>query len=426
LIERKSEADEMTRGACLAILTCLLVGGIYADSPTIFQTVDPASVGIDVGTLEEFEQKLEADIAKGRIVGAMALIARGDKVAYSKTWGHRDRQQDLPMTEDTIHRIFSMTKPITTVAAMQLVEQNKIEIDAPVSKYLPSMKGMKVAETIDGKTEVVDAQREPTIRDLCRHTSGLSYGVWNDEAIMKTYYQKKGRDPYKSAAHLVELLSDAPLIYQPGTKWEYSYASDVLAEVVAVVSGERFDRYLKKHIFDPLKMEDTFFLIPSAKRDRLAVQYRPDGPDGLKPVPANPASSYFDPENRLYSGGAGLASTTNDYFRFCQAMLFGGELAGVRILKQETVAEMFSKQLDDSVQIDNKQLMKDGYNFGLGFAVTKDGMGWGGAAGTRFIVSPSRNLIAIYMTQIAPYQDRNYGEIFLAYVLAADKQTSNE
>jgi CubicO group peptidase (beta-lactamase class C family) len=313
------------------------------------------------------------------------------------------------MTDDTIFRIYSMSKPVTSVAAMILVEEGKVELDAPISRYLPELAEIKVlveTKADDGKArhEEVPLERAVTVHDLLRHTSGFTYGFFGNSEVDKRYKSAGILVTDRTLENTVKKLSQIPLMHQPGTRWHYSVSTDVLGRVIEVASGQSLAEFLQKRIFEPLGMEDTFFTVPQKKLPRLAQMYAPDGSGGLKP--AHPVQSYrfVNSSNRFYSGGGGLCSTASDYLAFCRMLLNEGKLGSARILRPETVRSMRTNQLDDGVQ------RSPGFQFGLGFRIDRDGTySWGGAAGTRFWIDPKNKLITIYMVQINPTDQFNFG-----------------
>ena len=358
--------------------------------------------------LDEFSESIEAEIEAGKIVGCAALLFRNNEVEFSKTWGNRDREKNETVEADTIWRIYSMTKPITSVAVMQLVESGELKLDEPVSTYLPEFKELKVQ---DGEV-LVPCAREMTVRDLLRHTSGLTYGFFGNSEIDKMY-SKAGiliRD--KDVSETVSKLAEIPLMHQPGSRWHYSVSTDVLGRLVEVASGKSFKDYLHENIFQPLEMKDTFFTVPEDKRHRFAQLYAPDGQGGLKP--ANRWSSYrFLNETDFHSGGGGLCSTTDDYLCFCKMLMNEGELNGTRLLKSETVREMIKDQLPEKAA-------RGSFKFGLGFHISPEGhYSWGGAAGTRFWVDPDKKIVGVFMVQINPYRAKEYGYQFKRVVYDA-------
>ena len=402
-------------------LVALLTARLPSSETTgLSATVKPAAVGLDAAKLAGIDKLMSSEVEAGRIVGCLALVARGDKVAYVKTWGDRDREDSKPMTEDTIFRIYSMSKPITSVAAMQLVERGKMNLDDALSNYLPALKNVQVLTKEGDETKEVPAERPISVRDLLRHTSGFTYGFFGDTKVDQRY-RRAGILSEATIEETVTKLGDLPLLHQPGSRWHYSVSTDVLGRLVEVVSGQRFDKYLQQHIFDPLDMVDTFFMVPAEKKNRFAEMYSPDGEDALKLAASRRSRRFVDAQNRFFSGGGGLCSTTRDYLRFCQALLRGGELDGNRVVKTETINEMTKNQLQ---QITSRS---GGFQFGLGFRISPEGeYSWGGAAGTRFWINPKRNLIGIYMIQINPYRSKEYGNEMKKIVYAADTQASAE
>lgn len=373
-------------------------------------------------------------VAKGRIAGAIGLIARRGKVGYFETYGFQDKEAAIPMREDTIFRMYSMTKPITGVAVLILYEEGKFFLTDPVSKYLPEFANMKVAlvenDSETGKAyRSVPAQRQITILDLLRHTSGIDYrGPFDIDG--KLVYEKIGtNNTDQTIAEMVKKIAQSPLVHQPGVMWEYGLSMDVLARLVEVVSGKTYDKFLDERIFKPLAMVDTGYNVPSDKASRFARLYAPDG-QSIK-VSTSPAQSAYLKPAVNFGGGSQLVSTARDYLRFCQMLLNGGELDGVRILSRKSVELMSADHLGDMPR--GTDLMGPGYGFGLTVAVSR-GAGrtgatgsageyfWGGAAGTRFWIDPKEQMIGIFMIQILPHTNLTYGTQFrqLAYQAISD------
>ncbi len=398
---------------CRRILPFVLLLCIATPSITRageFDAVDPSTLGFDVEKLAKIDTLIRGKIKERSLVGALGLVVKNGEVAYFETWGDADREAAKPIKEDTIFRIYSMSKPITSVAVMMLEEQGKLDLDKPVSTYLPQLKKMTVLvseKDDDGKEKFkrVPAKQEITTRDLLRHTSGLTYGFFGDSEVDKLYLRAGVLVRDKNIAETVANLANLPLKHQPGTRFEYSVSTDVLGRLVEVVSGERFDQFLSNHIFKPLKMTDTFFTVPKGKQDRFATMYTAG--EGVNLVPSRPGGSFrFLNENDFYSGGGGLCSTTADYLAFCTMVLNGGELNGERLLKADTIKRMRTNQLDDSAT-------RPGFKFGLGFALKPNGdFYWGGAAGTKFWINDKTKVIGIYMTQINPTRGHDFGEAF--------------
>jgi CubicO group peptidase (beta-lactamase class C family) len=402
-------------------LTCAtLLGWILTASVVFAQglpTASPEAVGLSSARLARVTELVKAEIAKGRYPGAVALVARRGKVAYFEALGQRDPQSGAPMTKDAIFRLYSMTKPFASVAVMTLVADGKILLNDPVSKYLPKLKGLQVSvPRVDPQTgrvsyALVPAEREITIQDLLRHTSGLVYGVFTSHAGVKEAYAKEGVDwENVTPAEQVERLARVPLAHQPGSAWEYGLSTDVLGRVVEAVSGATLGQFLQERLFAPLKMTDTAFLVPNGKAARLAQPFAKDpvSGDAVKLLDVTVAQ-------KNDAGGAGSAGTVADYARFSQMLLNGGQLDHVRILGRATVAQMTSDHLGahlGDIRVASPILAR-GYGFGLGFAVRKEtGLNWvtgsageyrwGGAAGTAFWVDPKEQMIVVWMTQAQP------------------------
>lgn len=384
----------------LVLAGCAAMRGSSGDWP-LPMAKSPESVGVSSQKLAEIEAVTQKHIDAEMVAGAVMLVARKGEIAWVKAMGYRDRPAKDPMKADAIFRIYSMTKPIVTVAAMMQVEEGKLAIDDPVSKYLPELAGMRVGtekKDAAGKVslELSGPERQMTVRDLMRHTSGLVYGG-NEHAVNAEYRGFLGRDTDNKAK--ISSLAAKPLKFSPGARFEYSIATDVLGRVVEVVDGEPLGRILDRRILKPLDMRDTAFYLPPAKVARAAQQaQRP----GAKPMTVR---WNVDEVPAFESGGGGLLSTTRDYLRFCLMLANGGKLEGTRILKPETVALMTRDHLGT---IPGRSAES---GFGLGFEVrkargdpAKTGMvgeyGWSGNAGTTFFIDPKREVIAIYMIQI--------------------------
>jgi CubicO group peptidase (beta-lactamase class C family) len=306
-----------------------------------------------------------------------------------------------------------MTKPITTVAAMILVEEGKIRLDDPVATYLPELSGMRVHAGKADRDETVEATREPTILDLMRHTAGLTYGAFGDGPVDKMYREKNMLSRDGTLKDMMEKLGKTPLMFQPGTRWHYSVATDVLGRVVEVASGKPLDEFFAERVFTPLDMKDTGFYVPADKLDRFASSH---GLDKSKKLTATePAGkSRYRTKPKMLSGGGGLVGTARDYLRFCQMLANGGELDGVRILKQETIAEMTKNQLpEEAMKTRNNGKTDVGDGFGLGFSVRVgeddpvtgrfvDEYAWGGAASTHFWIAPKQELVVVALEQFMP------------------------
>jgi CubicO group peptidase (beta-lactamase class C family) len=371
---------------------------------------DPASIGFSAERLTQIGSWYQTQIDAGILPGAVVAIARDGKLAYMRAIGHQDRNGKIPMRPDGIFWIASMTKPVTSVGAMILAEEGKLVLDAPVSQYLPDLKNMQVAteeaDPASGETRFALAPQKHlmTVRDLLRHTSGLIYPPqFLDTRIHRLYGEKVVFTRNTTLSDFVASLGKVPLAHQPGEVWEYSWGVDVLARVVEVASGQPFDQFLQGRIFGPLHMIDTGFYVPEAKLARL-VDPPPGGRDALWDVTRPP---------RLFSGGGGLVSTAPDYLRFCQMLLNGGELDGVRILAPETVQLMTTNSLPADIRFALDWIgPQTGASWGLGFGIRTNpdfsfvpgalgSFTWGGLWGTYFWIDPVAKLIAVQMIQVA-------------------------
>jgi len=404
----------MRKTALLAAITlALLTGPAGAQAP--LPSARPEQVGLSTERLGQLGQVLRQEIAKGKIPGAVALVARKGRIAYHEAFGARDPATRAPMTRDAIFRIYSMTKPVTSVAIMMLQEEGRLVLNDPVSKFLPQLTKLQVAvEKKDASgqpaPELVPAQREITIHDLLRHTSGFTYGGRTTNLTVKEAYAREGVDARDlTNAELVDRLAKVPLAHQPGTAWEYSRSVDVLGRVVEVISGKSLGGFFADRIFRPLGMKDSGFSVPQAQQGRLAQAFPIDPATGDKIALIDVTTP-----PRYESGGGGAVSTTDDYVRFAQALLNGGRLDRARLLGRTTVAFMASDHLGPI----SATIRRPGYTFGLGFQVRKDvGLdgqsgsigeyGWAGAGGTYFWVDPKEQVVAILMTQ-APGPSRVY------------------
>jgi CubicO group peptidase (beta-lactamase class C family) len=396
------------------VATVLVIGGAWAQP---LPTAKPEQVGMSSERLARLGPAMKAQITNDRFPGAVLLVARKGKVVYFETVGQRDPVTGAPMTKDAIFRLYSMTKPFTSVAAMILVEEGKLLLADPVSKYLPELANPQVAlmETTDGKTtyKLVPAERPITIQDLLRHTSGFVYANNTLNEQVKTAYGKIGVDWRDvTPTEQIQRLAQAPLAHHPGTMWEYSLSTDVLGRVVEKVSGMTLSALLTERLFVPLKMNDTTFVVPKEKVARLAQPFAIDKATG-KPITLLDVTV----AQKNDAGGAGTAGTTGDYARFVQMLANGGQLDGARLLGRATVGYMTADHLGTIKPA--IALLQPGYGFGLGFAVRKETgvnsvpgsageYSWGGAAGTGFWIDPKEALICVVMTQTVPGPAQRY------------------
>jgi CubicO group peptidase (beta-lactamase class C family) len=394
----------------LAALTCA------AELPT----APPQSVGFSAERLARIEPVIKGEIARKQYPGAVMLVARKGKVVYFESFGQLDPASGKPMTKDAIFRLYSMTKPYTSVAAMMLVEEGRLRLTDPLSKYIPALAKLQVSvASTDPATGAirysnVAPDREIMIQDLLRHTSGLVYQGFTAHAKVKELYAKEGVD-WKDVtpAEQIERLAKVPLAHQPGTTFEYGLSVDVLGRVIEVITGMSLGEFLNQRIFVPLGMKDSAFIVPKDKLDRLA---QPFATDSATNTPTNLLDVTVPQKND--AGGAGGVGTAADYARFLQMMINGGQLDGVRLLSRTTVQYMTSDHLGDAKSSGSVALLP-GMGFGLGFAVRREAgvfevVGsageyfWAGAAGTGFYVDPKEELICVWMTQAQPGMARRY------------------
>ena len=392
---------KITRKTRLVIVLTLILS--YLSFAGELPVTSPENVGMSSEKLARAKSSVQALIDNEKMAGASIIVARKGKIVLSVTFGMMDQKAKKPMQPDTIFCIYSMSKPITSVAAMMLYEQGKLKLDDPISKYIPEFKGLKVYSE-SGKLD--DQVRQMSVRDLLRHTSGLTYGFFGNTAVDKMYMANGVLNRKSSLQAMINKLSGIPLLYQPGTKWHYSVSTDVLGYLVQKVSGQPLNEFFRQNIFEPLDMKDTAFYVPNEKVNRFAACYGPGQNGGLRIVD-EPTQSRYRTRANLFSGGGGLVSTARDYMRFSQMLLNKGQLDGKRLLRSETVEMMTSNQLPDSVK------RGDGEGFGLGFSVRlRDGRfpqgeyGWGGAASTHFWISPKDELIVIALSQYIPFSSQ--------------------
>ncbi len=402
----------------IPVLLAFIVLSVFTFAQDL-PTAKPESVGLSSERLERIARAVQHDVDDKRIAGAVTLVVRRGKVAWFKAQGMMDREAGKPMPADAIFRICSMSKPITTVAAMMLYEEGKFLLDDPVSKYLPEFKDMKVlVKPAQGARYTIPAMKEITIRDLMRHTSGMTYN-WDED--LGAAYEKadvaSGLIQYDGTiGDSTKRIAALPLLFNPGEKWEYSLSVDVLGRLIEVISGKPLDEFFRTRIFEPLGMKDSYFFVPDNKVDRLATAYTFYPDKGLNRFPDTPiregafvysADYPSKGPKKLFSGGAGLVSTAMDYARFCQMMLDEGKFGNTRLLSRKTVELMTHDQLG---KIGPDQ------GFGLGFGI--DGVkaplselgslgayNWGGFFYTAFSIDPKEQMIVVFMAQLHPTGD---------------------
>lgn len=363
-------------------------------------------LGFNVKKLESIDKSYSRLLKSKKIVGVSALISRKGKEVFYGQWGFQDREKAIPLNRQSIVRIYSMTKPITSVAVMQLVEQGKIELDVPVSKYLPEFADLKVLDGTEVEVKEVKPRRPMTTRDLLRHTSGLTYGFFGNTEVDKQYRKVGLLVTDINIKATVKKLSKIPLQNHPGDRFHYSVSADVLGRLVEVVSGEKLNDYFASKIFEPLGMVDTFFSVPIEKQDRLMQLYQIQ--KGKIDIGAwHNSIRYLSVNNKFFSGGGGLCSTVDDYLAFSQMLLDGGTSGENRIINEDSIKQMFTNQLSE---IDTPPARR--FKFGLGFrCFPKGDFGWGGAAGTKFWVHPENETVVIYMVQMMPDAGKKYHDI---------------
>ncbi len=383
-------------------LCVLLSSQLMADQLAV---TSPEAVGMSGERLQRVTGHLKAQIDRGELASAVAMVARKGKVVYVTALGKQNLETGAPMARDTLFRIYSMTKPITAVAALMLYEEGAFMLNDPLSKHIPQFADVEVL--IDGNRRA--PARPPTVQDLMRHTAGFTYGFFGNRL-----YQEAKLGASKDLEEYVDRLSRLPLVYEPGTKWNYSVSSDVLGYLVQRVSGMPFDEYLKSRLFDPLGMTDTFFEVPRDKLHRFGTNHIWNNAQQSLAVTDSPAESEYADEVTLFMGGAGLISTIDDYMRFALMLVNRGQLNGTRILSSKTIELMSMDHLEFDAGRSIGQIAfgyGSGYGFGLGFGVVNNvaagGMlrsrgeyFWAGAAGTTFWIDPVEKIAGVAMIQL--------------------------
>jgi CubicO group peptidase (beta-lactamase class C family) len=384
------------------------------------EIVAPEEVGLSAAGLRRIDEHLSSRyLLPGKIAGAMTLVARRGRVAFLSPLGLRDRERNLPTETDTIFRIYSMTKPITSVALMMLHERAAFQLTDPVHKWIPEWQHLRVYQYGNHPAFTTEPARRPmTVRDLLTHQSGVSYSIMERTGVDAAYL-KLGIGKGKGAlADMVDALATLPLEFSPGEAWSYSVATDVVGHLVELMTGRRFDDYLREEIFQPLGMVDTGFTVPEEKLHRFAACYTRNAAKELV-LQDDPQDSHYGRPKTFFSGGSGLVSTISDYLRFAEMLRRGGELDGVRILGPRTLAFMTQNHLPDGKDLaavargSFSETRYEGVGFGLGFSVTMDPVraqvpctagefGWGGMASTAFWVDPAEEMSVVFMTQLIP------------------------
>jgi CubicO group peptidase (beta-lactamase class C family) len=412
----------------LILVFSLIVSLAWAEMP--LPLTKPESIGLSPERLNRISALLKEDTEKGKLVGAVALIVRKGKIGYLETFGYQDKLAGKKMQVDTIFRLYSMSKPITSVALLMLFEEGKIDLGDPLDMYLPEFKDPKVAiigKGADGKPAIVGtepANRKITIQDIFRHTAGLTYGFPTGHPLDALYISKGTASYDQTLAELSDKLGSMPLMFQPGTMWHYSFSHDIQARLVEVVSGMPFDKFLEARIFKPLGMKDTGFYVKKEDHPRLA-RFEPVKDEKTGNLIPNPADLAFMAPQKMLSGGGGLVSTASDYLRFAQMLLNGGKFNGQQFLSPKTIAYMASDHLGTIPQNNLYESVGPGWGYGLGVGVRiKQGEAlyngsvgnyyWGGAAGTVFWNDPQEEMISMILFQdfnLRMHYRRIYGNL---------------
>lgn len=375
----------------------------------------PETVGLSTQRLHRIDALMQAYIDQQKFAGITTVVARHGQIAHFECFGRRNLETNQPMEPDTLLRLCSMTKLITTVAVLMLYEEGRLQLEDPVAGFIPGVAGMKVwHEATAGGLQLVEQERAMTIRDLLTHTAGIPYGSPNGSAVEVLYEQAGLTADHRSLQEMVQALVELPLVCQPGSRWRYGLAHDVLGYLVELISDMPFDVFLEQNIFGPLGMQDTCFTVPAEKHARFAAVYGPAEGGGLVRVDTPDVNRYLQPR-RFLDGGGGLVSTATDYLRFAQLLLNGGELDGTRLLGRKTVELMTRNQLPAALLPFEPGAVEfeRGFGFGLGVRVLLDAAasgvlgsegeyGWGGAANTVVWIDPKEEMICLLMPQFMP------------------------
>jgi CubicO group peptidase (beta-lactamase class C family) len=391
--------------------------------------IDADAAGLDAKRLERIGEHIRSRyIEPGKIAGCQVAVTRHGTIGYFQSFGSMDLERDKPMAEDAIFRIYSMTKPIIGVALMTLYEQGHFQLNDPVTRWIPEWRDLVVSERgADGSIQLVEPRRPMSVRDCLMHMTGLGWGVdgtMRMDDFMAAMVELRG-GPEGTLQSMVERLADRPLVFHPGEAWLYGVSTDICGHLIEKMSGRRLDDYLRETVFEPLQMRDSGFSVPDREIARFAANYGRTRHKTLKLLD-DPETSAYRRQPKFLSGGGGLVSTTEDYVRFCQMLVNGGELDGVRVLGRKTIDLMRANHLPGNAELRDfavpggyGEVGFDGVGFGLTMAV---GLGeaatqsigasgdyyWGGAASTIFWVDPSEDLAVIFMTQLMPSGTFNF------------------
>lgn len=390
------------------------------------ERTDPEDVGLSAERLGRIDRHLlERYVEPGKVAGVLTVVARGGKIAHFSTLGSADIERGVPVRDDTIFRIYSMTKPVTSVAAMMLFERGVFQLHDPVHRWIPSFRDLGVYRYGKHPAFVTEpAARPMTVHDLLTHQSGLTYGFMERTGVDAAYRRLHLLRGEGTLEDFVETLATVPLEFSPGSAWNYSVSTDVLGRLVEIWSGESLDEHFRRHIFEPLGMTDTGFTVPENARDRLSACYTRDADRRLALID-DPADSAYCRPKTLFAGGSGLVSTASDYLRFSEMLRRGGEIDGARLLGPRTIRYMTQNHLPGGADLAGRALGSfsetryEGVGFGLGFSVTIDPVraqvpssvgeyGWGGMASTAFWIDPAEELVVVFMTQLIPSSTFNF------------------
>jgi CubicO group peptidase (beta-lactamase class C family) len=384
--------------------------------------IDPAEAGFDAARLARIDRHFARYVDDGRLPGWLIVVARGGDVVHLSTYGERDKEAGLPVELDTIFRMYSMTKPITSVAAMMLYEEGGFELKDPISRYIPSFEDVRVFRGGSALAPVTEPATEPVrVWHLLTHTAGLTYGFHHAhpvDAIYRNAGYEWGSPPGEDLAAACDKWASFPLLFQPGSEWNYGVSTDVLGRLVEVVSGQSLDEFFRTRIFEPLGMSDSAFFAPESDQGRLAALYFPE-PGSRRAVRLDAMGDAAKTRPAMLSGGGGLVGTAADYHRFATMLLREGELDGVRLLGTRTVEYMTQNHLPGGADLEAfgrplfAETTFDGVGFGLGFSVVDDAVktkvlsstgdyGWGGAASTAFWIDPMEGITCLFLTQLLP------------------------
>ncbi|MBU3002080.1 serine hydrolase domain-containing protein [Paraglaciecola arctica] len=386
------------------------------------------SLGFSSERLDRIATVMQTYIDRGKLAGTLTLVAKDGKIAYLNAQGMQDKAAGIPMSEDTIFRIYSMSKPVTAVAAMTLWEQGKFHMFDPISKYLPEFTNMKVYVSGSGDDMVLEDAKSPIrIIDLFMHTSGLSYGFTGSE-VDKMYQQMQAKPDELNRSNILSKIAAIPLVHQPGSAWNYGVSTDIIGFLIEKLSGQKLGDYMQQTIFSPLGMKDTGFYVTPDKVARLTQIYTADRKTGKTIVMQNEPLGDYKSDPEIHNAGGGLVSTMQDYFTFAQMMLNGGEINGVRILGRKTVEYMTSNHMPQNLIPFNSSSQGEGFGLAMsvtvdpgmsGFMSSKGNFGWGGMASTYFRVDPEEKIVLISMAQFVPIGFHRYHDDFRNLVYQA-------